>query len=174
MSGPSLSGVLLRLLPLLIVITGVSSCAAGEGRIVDVRSVQIGESESSLKKSSSAFAFAPNGHFGDKVQYNGKEADEFGGSYAIHCRARKAFGIEVKYPDAGVSVSDAKLVLRRLLPESAGSMVASDAEDLGSTDVKVRCEFIYYKNKVRAELTYCPDSKDKVRELSLWLCERGR
>lgn len=152
----------------LIAMTALVSCSEGVGRIVDVKSLQIGESEASLRKSRAAFAFAPNGHFGDKLQYNAREADEFGGAYAVHCRGGKSFGIEVKYPETGVPVADAKIVLTRLLASAGGELVSSNREDLATSDVKEPYEFFYYKNNVRAEFVYAPNSRDKVREISIW------
>lgn len=152
----------------LIGIIVLGACADGAARTVGVKTLQIGESEASLKKSRAAFAFAPNGHFGDKLQYNAREADEFGGAYAVHCRGGKSFGIEVKYPETGVPVADAKLVLARLLASAGGELVSSNREDLAASDVKEPYEFFYYKNNVRAEFAYASNSRDKVREISIW------
>lgn len=165
---PSLVRIVRVFLIALIAATALGACADGVARTVGVKSLQIGESEATLKKSREAFAFAPNGHFGDKVQYNAREADEFGGAYAVHCRGGKSFGIEVKYPEAGVPAADAKLVLTRLLSSAGGELVSNNREDLACSDVKEPYEFFYYKNNVRAEFVYAANSREKVREISIW------
>lgn len=146
----------------------LSSCASTGATAVKTDEVQLGVSEAQLKASTDSFAFAANGHFGDKVQYNSRVADANGGAYAIHCRKGKSFGIEVKYPSSGILASAAKSTLQRLIPTSAGTLVTRNDDDLKRGDCKSAAEFLYYSNRVRAELLYAENSHTRVREINVW------
>ena len=135
---------------------------------IDLKALRLGVTESTLRSSGEAFAFAPNGHFGDKVQYNARFPDQFGGAYAVHCRAGKSYGIEVKYPEAGINVVDARTILQSLIKSAAGEQCGHNDDDLKKGDTKDACEFYYYTKKVRAELVYAHNSQDRVRQVSVW------
>lgn len=146
----------------------LSTACAPAATPVNVSSLQLHVAEATLRQSPDSFDFAENGHFGDKVQYNSRTPDEFGGSYAVHCRAGKCYGIEVKYPQAGIAPSSAKQILSRLISSLAGAESGHDKQDLEKNDAEQPVEFIYFKNKVRAELTYCKGSRDRVCQIAIW------
>ena len=114
------------------------------------------------------FAYFAAGHFGDKTQYMGKYPDEFGGAYAVHCRARKLFCIEVKYPAAGVERESAMKVMQRLLPKGAGKVVEHDNDDLVKKDTPQPAEFFYFQNGPRTELLYAHGSLSQVIQINIW------
>jgi hypothetical protein len=114
------------------------------------------------------FAYFAAGHFGDKTQYMGKYPDEFGGAYAIHCRARKPFCIEVKYPAAGIERESAMKVMQRLLPKDAGKITEHDNDDLVKKDTPQAAEFFYFQNGPRTELLYAHGSFNRVIQINIW------
>ncbi len=124
--------------------------------------------EGTLENSKDSFEYFPAGHFGDKTQYNGKLADEFGGAYAVHCRQGHPFSIEVKYPAKGIERDDAMKILKRLLPNDAGEIVEHDDEDLKKMDAKQAAEFFYFKGGPYSELLYADNSNSKVVQINLW------
>lgn len=147
-------------------LTLLSACG-NTAPLVDVMSVHLGASEKSLRKSKDSFAFDPNGHFGDKVQYDSRLPDEFGGAYAVHCRSGHCFGIEVKYPHS-IAAATAHKVLNRLIQTVAGKQTGHDNDDLRHGDADRPSEYFYFANKVRAELIYNAGTQDQVDELNAW------
>lgn len=142
------------------------SCALNEPP-VDVRSVHPGTSELALRRSTGAFAFDPNGHFGDKVQYDSKMPDEYGGAYAIHCHSGHCYGIEVKYARS-IPASNALSVLQRLTGSVSGKQTAHDDLDVRNHDRPQAVEYFYYQNKMRAELIYDSHQTARVCQLNIW------
>lgn len=117
--------------------------------------------------SRSTFEFAENGHFGEKVQYNGVSPDEYGGAYAVHCMNGNAYGIEVKYQHP-IERKKALKIAERLSSGIAGKLVEHDDDDLRLKDGKRACEFFYYDKGVRWELLYSPNSLERVSQISIW------
>jgi hypothetical protein len=132
-----------------------------------IEKLKLNASEQELAGSTD-FQYFPAGHFGDKTQYNGKKADEFGGAYAVHCRAQKPFSIEVKYPEPGIAKINAMKVMERLLPPGAGEVVEHDDEDVKKMDSPQAAEFFYYKNGPRTELLYAKGSDKNIVQVNIW------
>lgn len=137
---------------------------------ITIKTLRISVLESELAQSPD-FAFFPAGHFGDKTQYNGRIADEFGGAYAVHCRSGKPFSIEVKYPQNGIARSTAIKVMERLLPPNSGEVVEHDDEDLKKMDARQPAEFFYYKGGAFTELLFANDSNTQVVQVNVWIKE---
>lgn len=117
---------------------------------------------------SKQFAYFEGGHFGDKTQYNGSEADELGGAYAVHCRSGKPFSIEVKYQGDGIERSQALVLLERLLPPDKGKLIEHDDEDLQKMDAPQAAEFFYFEAGPKAEFLFAPDSNKNVVQVNVW------
>lgn len=143
--------------------------AATGNKLSSVSGVRLGMPERSLAESKALFTFDQNGHFGDRVQYNSKANDQWGGMYFTFCRSGKCFGVEVAYPEAGVSRQDALAVVSRILQDIPVKLTEHDDEDLRAGDAKKPGEFFYYGDSVRAELAYKPGADRKVSRVSVWL-----
>lgn len=117
------------------------------------------------------FAYFEPGHFGEKTQYMGKVADEFGGAYAVHCRKGKPFNIEVKYQGTGIQSANAMKIVHRLLPPNTGDLVEHDEDDLKKMDAAQPAEFFYFKNGPRCELIYANGSSTSVVQVNVWTRE---
>ncbi|MBY0358791.1 MAG: hypothetical protein K2W82_12375 [Candidatus Obscuribacterales bacterium] len=123
---------------------------------------------SELAQAKELFAYAEYGHFADKTQYDSVKAGEQKEIYSIHCRNGRAFGIEVKFPAAGVSRETAIKKMSLLIQGLAGKETEHDDDDLKKKDCSQACEFFYFENGVRAELLYARQSFDKVVQISVW------
>ena len=134
---------------------------------VELKTLRLNISEKSLKQSKD-FEYFAAGHFGEKTQYNGRIADEFGGAYAVHCRSGLPFSIEVKYQGTGIKREQAMQVMNRLLPADAGEVIEHDDEDLKKMDASQAAEFFYYKGGPRTELLYADKSNQNVVQINVW------
>lgn len=168
-----------RSILLLSVLLSVSACqprpndskdeqaSSTPAEAITLKTLRLDVSENSLSKSKE-FEYFAGGHFGEKTQYNGKIADEFGGAYAVHCRSGKPFSIEVKYQGAGIKRDDAMKVMQRLLPPDSGEVVEHDDEDVKKMDAKQAAEWFYYKGGARTELLYADNSNQNVVQVNIW------
>lgn len=147
--------------------TNSDSTNSTTAKAVKLSELKLNVSEADLAKSED-FEFFPGGHFGDKTQYNGRKADEFGGAYAVHCRKGLPFSIEVKYQGDGIPKEAAMKVMQRLLPENSGEVIEHDDEDLQKMDAPQAAEFFYYKAGPRTELLYATDSNKNVVQINIW------
>lgn len=143
-----------------------STASAGPSNL-KIETLKLNVSEPELA-SSSDFQYFAAGHFGEKTQYNGKRADEFGGAYAVHCRSQKPFSVEVKYPEQGIAKATALKVMERLLPPASGELTEHDDEDVKKMDSPQAAEFFYYKNGPRTELLYAKGSDKNVVQVNVW------
>lgn len=135
--------------------------------LVALRKLRITCSEADLAASPD-FAYFAAGHFGEKTQYNGRIADEWGGAYAVHCRRGLPFNIEVKYQGEGISRQQALDLLDRLLSSDRGELTEHDDEDLRKMDAEHPAEFFYYKNGEKAEFIYAANSNTRVIQVNSW------
>lgn len=140
---------------------------AASGEPIKISNLHLDIKEKDLANSAD-FAYFEPGHFGEKTQYMGRLADEYGGAYAVHCRNSLPFSIEVKYSNGGIKRELAMKVMERLLPKNSGDIVEHDDEDLEKRDAKQAAEFFYYKRGPRAELLYAEDSIENVMQVNVW------
>lgn len=140
---------------------------AASGEPIKISNLHLDIEEKDLAKSAE-FAYFEPGHFGEKTQYMGRLADEYGGAYAVHCRNTLPFSIEVKYSNGGIKRELAMKVMERLLPKNSGDIVEHDDEDLKKRDAKQAAEFFYYKHGPRTELLYAEDSIENVVQVNVW------
>ncbi len=148
--------------------TETSSASNSPAKSIKLTELKLDSTESTLQESRNYFEFFPAGHFGEKTQYNGKMADEYGGAYAVHCRRGLPFSIEVKYPPGGIDKKSAIQVMERLLPNDAGMVIEHDDEDVKKMDARQPAEFFYYKGGPRTELLYADNSNSKVVQINVW------
>ena len=148
---------------------GPTAESTGETKPTKLMFLHLDVKESDLKNPSSDFEFFPGGHFGDKTQYNGRIADEFGGAYAVHCRSGVPFSIEVKYQGKGIPREEAMKVMNRLLPTKPGWIIEHDDEDRQKKDTKQAAEFFYFKENCYAELLYAENSDQNVVQVNVFM-----
>ena len=140
---------------------------SGSSEPITVANLHIDIEEVDLSKSAEFSYFEP-GHFGEKTQYMGRKADEFGGAYAVHCRNTLPFSIEVKYPNGGIKRDDALKIMQRLLPSNVSSITEHDDDDLKKRDATQAAEFFYYEGGWHTELLYAADSIENVVQVNVW------
>lgn len=140
---------------------------SGSSEPITVSNLHIDIEEVGLSRSAEFSYFEP-GHFGEKTQYMGRKADEFGGAYAVHCRNSLPFSIEVKYSNGGIKRDDALKVMQRLLPGNVSSITEHDDDDLKKRDATQAAEFFYYEGGWHTELLYANDSIENVVQVNVW------
>lgn len=130
--------------------------------------LRIGVPSAVMDKSKLLFSYTEAGHFGDKTQYDSVKTDECGAIYSVHCKTGQAYGIEVKYPAAGVARDKALKTAQALISRVAGKQTEHDDDDLRLMDCNQPCEFFYYEGDVRVELLFVKGSNKNVVQIGIW------
>ena len=143
-----------------------SHAKGANGPITSMAGISVGVREDSLRDATALFFFDPNGHFGDKTQYNSKVPDADGLYYVLHCRGGRCFAIEAK-TNSSLEREASLLTLRRFLSADGEPFIEHDDEDLAARDTDSPVEFFYFKGNRRGELIF-DSSGERVVQVNAW------
>ncbi len=131
--------------------------------------LRIGMPTNNLRMSWKTFAYNEQGHYGNKIQFESKRGDAYGGSYSVSCREGKVYAIEINYP-AGLERGKVIDVIGRVLGTGAAHPEEHDDKELSMKNCDMRSEYFYFDaGKIGAQIDYKKGSSSLVSRIYCWL-----
>lgn len=130
--------------------------------------VKVGMSANNARVSWKTFSYNEQGHFGKKIQFEGRLSDSKGGNYSLHCKDGNIFAVEISFP-AGLQRKDSLEVVKRVLQPENSEPSEHDAEELSLKNCDKPTEYFYFdQGKLCAQLDYSGHNAGLVSRIYCW------
>jgi hypothetical protein len=130
--------------------------------------VRIGMKTEKVRLSWKTFAYNSQGHFGNKTQFESRNADKLGGSYSLHCRDGKVYAVEVNYP-AAADKSKVLEIVGGITGVPTQKCDEHDDKELLIKNCKNPSEYYYFnQGKIGVQLDLVNGDSKRVTRIYCW------
>ncbi len=130
--------------------------------------VRVGMATNNVRLSWKTFAYNEEGHFGQKTQFESRQRDPEGGTYSLHCRDGKIYGVEIIYP-SGLDKDKSLAAIQRILQKPVAKAIEHDDEELHMQGCNKPSEYFYFDDGgLGAQIDYAGSKDKRVVRIYCW------